>query len=206
MAFRPTDWERRTPVRPGLSAARNAAVAREIAPHWGAALPVAGIMIEAKKSAMSPAKIKPVLTHKRIDDLFDKCTLEYIDHLVRDMKLPQYFTISDIPDDGPCRLYFDPLIKDFEASLADTLSQRTIRKHIFILAALVDFLCFDCGVRNFDDLTVGMVNSGFRRWFASKIGSATEGEVKTAVRKFFLFLAKEKGFANEKILRSQQPK
>jgi len=46
-AFRPTDWERRTPVRPGLSAARNAAVASEIAPHWGAALPVAGTMIEA---------------------------------------------------------------------------------------------------------------------------------------------------------------
>ncbi len=34
-------------MRPGLSAARNAAVASEIAPHWGAALPVVGIMIEA---------------------------------------------------------------------------------------------------------------------------------------------------------------
>ncbi|AUB85283.1 hypothetical protein THSYN_30735 (plasmid) [Candidatus Thiodictyon syntrophicum] len=47
-AFRPTDWERRTPVRPALSAARKAAVASEIAPHWGAALPMAGIMIEAR--------------------------------------------------------------------------------------------------------------------------------------------------------------
>jgi hypothetical protein len=120
--------------------------------------------------------------------------------------MPQYFTINDIPDDGPCRLYFDPLVQEFEASLADTLSARTIRKHIFIIGALVDFLCFDCGVSNFDDLTVGMVNSGFRRWFSSKIGRATEGEVKTAVRKFFLFLAKEKEFNNEKILRSLQPK
>jgi len=32
-------WERRTPVRRGLSAERNAAVACEAAPHWGAALP-----------------------------------------------------------------------------------------------------------------------------------------------------------------------
>jgi len=47
-AFRPTYWERRTPVRPALSAARSAAVASEIAPHWGAALPVAWIMIEAR--------------------------------------------------------------------------------------------------------------------------------------------------------------
>ena len=122
------------------------------------------------------------------------------------MKLPQPFNINDIPDDGPCRLYFDPLITEFEASLADTLSQRTIRKHIFILGALVDFLCFDCGVHNIEDLTVGMVHSRFRRWFASKIGSATEGEVKTAVRKFFLFLAEEKGFANEKILVSVRKK
>jgi len=47
-AFRPTDWGRCTPVRPALSAARSAAVASEIAPHWGAALPVAWIMIEAR--------------------------------------------------------------------------------------------------------------------------------------------------------------
>ncbi|AUB82206.1 helix-turn-helix domain-containing protein [Candidatus Thiodictyon syntrophicum] len=33
-------WGRRTPVRPGLSATRNAAVACEVAPHWGAAPPV----------------------------------------------------------------------------------------------------------------------------------------------------------------------
>ena len=33
------DRERRTPVRRSLSAERNAAVAREAAPHWGAALP-----------------------------------------------------------------------------------------------------------------------------------------------------------------------
>jgi hypothetical protein len=46
-AFRPTDWERRTPVRPGLSATGDATVVCEIAPHWGAALPVAGMMIEA---------------------------------------------------------------------------------------------------------------------------------------------------------------
>jgi len=32
-------WERRTRVQPGLSTSRTAAVIREIAPHWGAALP-----------------------------------------------------------------------------------------------------------------------------------------------------------------------
>jgi len=39
-------WERRTPVRRGLSSTRTARVTREIAPHWGAALPGrAGIVV-----------------------------------------------------------------------------------------------------------------------------------------------------------------
>jgi len=32
-------WERRTPVRRGLCSTPTAGVIREIAPHWGAALP-----------------------------------------------------------------------------------------------------------------------------------------------------------------------
>jgi hypothetical protein len=34
-------------VRRGLSAARDAAVVLEITPHWGAALPGAGMVIES---------------------------------------------------------------------------------------------------------------------------------------------------------------
>ena len=47
LAVRPTDWERRAPVRPGPSASRDAAAVCEIGPHWGAALPEAGLMIKA---------------------------------------------------------------------------------------------------------------------------------------------------------------
>ncbi|WP_295389958.1 hypothetical protein [uncultured Thiodictyon sp.] len=116
------------------------------------------------------------------------------------MKLLEHLDLTELGDCSECRQYFIALRKDFEARLSEKLSKRTVNKHIVIISCLTDFLCFDCGVRCLDDLTVGMVNSRFRRWYGSKIADATESEVKTAVRKFFLFLAEEKGFNNEKIL------
>lgn len=55
---------------------------------------------------------------------------------------------------------------------------------------------------NFDEITVGMVNSQFRKWHIRKVQDALESELKTSVKKFFNFLAEEKGIKNEKILNS----
>jgi len=57
-----------------------------------------------------------------------------------------------------------------------------------------------------DDITVGMANSYFRKWHLSKIGDATESELKTAVKKFFLFINDEMGVKNEKVLNSFKAK
>ena len=105
-------------------------------------------------------------------------------------------------DDCQCRECLEFLKEEFELSLSGKLSDRTIRKHSAIIGLLIDFLCFDCGLRSLDDLTVGMVNSRFRRWHISKVGDAQESEIKVAVKKFFVFLEKEKDFTNKKILDS----
>jgi site-specific recombinase XerD len=103
-------------------------------------------------------------------------------------------------DDSECRKYLESLQREFEISLSGKLSERTIRKHSANIGLLIDFLCFDCGVRDLDDITAGMVNSGFRRWHTNKVGDATESELKSSVKKFFRFLEQEKGFTNRKVL------
>lgn len=109
---------------------------------------------------------------------------------------------QSLSDEREFRAYLEKLRKEFEVFLSDKLSKRTIYKHSVIIGLLIDFLCFDCGLRSLDDLTVGMVNSQFRRWHISKIGDAQESEIKTAVKKFFMFLEQEKGFSNKKIMDS----
>ena len=103
-------------------------------------------------------------------------------------------------NDDQCRKHLESLQREFEISLKDKLVERTIRKHSANIGLLIDFLCFDCRVRDMDDITAGMVNSGFRRWHSSKVGDATESELKASVRKFFRFLEQEKGFTNRKVL------
>lgn len=105
-------------------------------------------------------------------------------------------------DEREFRAYLEKLRKEFEVFLSDKLSKRTIYKHSVIIGLLIDFLCFDCDLHSLDDLTVGMVNSQFRRWHISKVGDAQESEIKTAVKKFFMFLEQEKGFSNKKIMDS----
>jgi len=105
-------------------------------------------------------------------------------------------------NDVECRKCLEKLRKEFEIYLADKLAKRTVYKHVVIIGLLIDYLCFDCGVRDLDDITVGMVNSGFRKWHTSKIQDALESEIKSSVKKFFLFLEKEKGFANQKVMDS----
>jgi hypothetical protein len=100
------------------------------------------------------------------------------------------------------REYFEEILKEYERYLLSQLSARTVRKHTAIISLLIDYLCFDCVVSSFEEITVGMVNSQFRKWHTSNIQDALESELKTAVKKFFNFLAQEKGIKNEKVLNS----
>ena len=105
-------------------------------------------------------------------------------------------------DDGKCRTHLEFLQSEFEKHLSGDLSPRTVRKQSAIIGLFIDFICFDCALKDIDEITIGMANSYFWRWHLSKIGDATKSELKTAVKKFFIFLNKEHGIRNEKILNS----
>jgi hypothetical protein len=105
-------------------------------------------------------------------------------------------------DDEECRNYLEYLQSKFKEHLSRNLSSRTVNKQVAIVGLLIDYLCFDCDLKKMDDITVGMANSYFRKWYLSKVGDVTESELKTAIKKFFLFLDDEMGVRNEKVLNS----
>jgi site-specific recombinase XerD len=83
-------------------------------------------------------------------------------------------------------------------------SKRTARNHASTIELFIDFVCWDTAVRRIDEITRGIANSYFRTWYRRKTGEGSESELKTAVKKFFQFLDKEKGITNEAVLKSFQ--
>ena len=77
-----------------------------------------------------------------------------------------------------------------------------MRKHTAIIALFIDFVCWDTDVRRIDEITRGIANSAFRQWYQRKVGDRTDSELKTAIKKFFQFLAQDKGITNEPVLKS----
>lgn len=86
-------------------------------------------------------------------------------------------------------------LNQFEVFLQQKLKPRTIHRHLCVIDTLIDFLCFDCNVSDFQEIHRSLVCSRFRRWYCSKIGDFTESEVNTSVKKFFAFLVCEQGIA-----------
>ena len=105
-------------------------------------------------------------------------------------------------DDEVCRKHLTSLRRKFKTYQSKKLSLRTVRKQDTIIELFIDFLCIDCEIKAIDGITIGMANSYFRRWYISNVGDATESEIKTAVKKFFIFLDEKQGITNEKILNS----
>jgi len=100
------------------------------------------------------------------------------------------------------RNYLESLQYEFELYLEKQFSQRTARKHSHVIGLFIDFVCFDCGLEDIQDITRGIANSYFRKWYMSKVGWEPERELKVAIRKFFQFLDAEKGITNEAVLKS----
>ena len=94
------------------------------------------------------------------------------------------------------------LNQEFKAYLTEQFSVRTARKHSCKIALFIDFLCWDTDVKSIDEITRGIANSHFRKWYMSKIGDCSENELKSAIKKFFQFLAEKKDIRNEKVLMS----
>ncbi len=103
----------------------------------------------------------------------------------------------------PFRQSLDALRSDFEQHLAARYSRRTVRKHAQIVALFVDFLCDYTDVEAIEEISRGMANSAFRQWYKRKVlDSATADDLRAALKKFFQFLATEKGIHNPKVLAS----
>lgn len=73
-----------------------------------------------------------------------------------------------------------------------------------IIALFIDFVCWDTDVLRIEEITRGIANSYFRQWYPRKVHDRTESELKTAIKKFFLFLAQERDITNDAVLHSFQ--
>ncbi len=105
---------------------------------------------------------------------------------------------------APFRQQLVQLNREFERSLLRKVSAKTARKHVATIDLFIDFICWHTDVQSIPEITRGMANSYFRRWYRSKVGDGAESELKTAIKKFFQFLATEKGITNEAVLKSVQ--
>jgi site-specific recombinase XerD len=95
----------------------------------------------------------------------------------------------------------EQLNEAFGEFLATKYVKKTVRKHTGIVDLFIHFICGYTDVEGIDEITKGMVNSHFRSWYRRKvIDSATERDLRVALRKFFQFLAAEKGIVNQKVL------
>lgn len=118
-------------------------------------------------------------------------------------KIDEYFKIlAEVEKKRePFRQYLLDLNQEFDDFLQTKLSQRTAEKHSSIVELFVDFICRQTDVEKIDEITRGMVNTHFKSWWRRKVlDYTTPNELRVALRKFFRFLAEEKGIVNEKVL------
>jgi site-specific recombinase XerD len=102
---------------------------------------------------------------------------------------------------APFRENLEQLNQEFSNFLATQYVPKTVRKHTNIVDLFIHFICGYSDVEAIDEITKGMVNSQFRSWYKRKVGdSATESDLRVALKKFFQFLATEKGIVNQKVL------
>ncbi|MFM7192151.1 MAG: site-specific integrase [Microcystaceae cyanobacterium] len=104
---------------------------------------------------------------------------------------------------APFRNHLEDLCEDFSHFLSEKYTRSTVRKHTSIVSLFIDFICNYTDVQKIEEITKGMVNSHFRSWYKRKVwDSATDNDLKVALRKFFQFLAQEKAIVNQKALDS----
>ena len=119
-------------------------------------------------------------------------------------KIEEYFEAMAAAEEmrRPFREYLEGLNEEFYDHLADKFSERTARKHAGIVDMFIEFVIRQTDVKSIEEITRGIANTHFRKWYKRKVwDSATENDLKVALRKFFTFLSQEKGITNEKVLK-----
>jgi site-specific recombinase XerD len=118
-------------------------------------------------------------------------------------KLDEYFEALKAGEQArePFRRSLEQLNQEFEAYLSTKYVPKTVRKHTSIVDLFIEFICRQTDVESIGDITRGMVNSHFRSWYKRKVwDSATESDLRVALKKFFQFLSTEKGITHQKVL------
>jgi len=102
----------------------------------------------------------------------------------------------------PFRLQLEALSKEFHEDLLQKFSTRTANKHSFVVELFIDFICHHTDVLCIEEITRGMVNTHFKKWWKRKVwDSTTPEQITVALRKFFTFLAAEKGIVCDNALK-----
>ena len=105
----------------------------------------------------------------------------------------------------PFRQFMTHLNEEFHDSLVAKFSERTARKHSMVVEMFIEFISRHTDVERIEDITKGMVNTHFKQWWKRKVWDATTpDQITTSLKKFFLFLAQEKGIVNEKAMKGLQ--
>jgi len=122
-------------------------------------------------------------------------------------KIDEYFRLMEEAEKKrePFRQSLLSLNQKFYHFLQEKYSERTARKHTSIVKIFIDFICRQTDVEKIEDITRGMVNTHFKKWWKRKVwDSTTPDELRVALRKFFIFLSEEKNIENEKALKALQ--
>ena len=105
----------------------------------------------------------------------------------------------------PFRQQLTQLNEDFYSHLLTKFTQKTANKHSYVVSLFIEFICKRTDVMSFEEITRGMVNTHFKQWWKRKVWDSTKPEELTvALKKFFVFLAAEKGMVNEKAFKGLQ--
>lgn len=104
---------------------------------------------------------------------------------------------------APFQKSLEKLNREFGKFLAAKYAKKTVRKHTSIVELFIIFICDYTDVEAIEEITKGMVNSHFRKWYKRKVwDSSTESDLRVALKKFFQFLSTEKGITNEAALKA----
>jgi site-specific recombinase XerD len=103
---------------------------------------------------------------------------------------------------APFKALAELLADEFIESLhKQGLSKRTINKHQMNIEMFVVYLTQYTDADDFATIHKGTVNTEFFQWYRRKVLDRCDpASLKSTTRKFFKFLAEEKGIYNERVL------
>ena len=103
---------------------------------------------------------------------------------------------------APFKTQAEVLAAEFITSLRrQGLSKRTINKHQMNMEMFIVYLTQYTDADDFATIRKGMVNTEFFQWYRRKVLNRCDpASLKSTTKKFFKFLAEEKGIYNEHVL------